>query len=103
MGYYNLAMIPVYLTQKSNLGEIAYVFLSVGIISTIASVVLTSDFLPKFVNSLSKYLFSNCVSDFSHGLQAGHVLVQPLAGCIIWIVGALIVTQLIFRNKELDF
>ena len=103
MGFYNLAMIPVYITQKSNLGEIAYVFLSVGIINSILTALLTFDVLPKFVTSLSKYLFTNCVSDFKHGLEAGHMLIQPLAGCLIWIIGALIITQIIFRKKELDF
>ncbi len=103
MGFYNLAMIPVYITQKSNMGEIAYVLLSGGIIGSIVSVALAMDFLPKFVTSLSKYLFSDCVREFSQGLQSGNLLMQPLAGCIIWIVGALIITQLIFRKKELDF
>ena len=103
MGFYNLAMIPVYITQKSNLGEIAYVFLSGGIISSILNAVLTLDVMPKIVTSMSKYLFSNCVNDFTHGLESGHMLIQPLAGCLIWIVGALIITQLIFRKKELDF
>ena len=100
MFYFNLGMILVAATLKSNLAEIFYILCAFDIIPGAVNILFAFCYEKLGWPNLLPYLYSGLISDFM-----GHPLEKllSLVGALVYLIVTVWLTMQIFSKKELEF
>jgi ABC-2 type transport system permease protein len=103
IGYVSIAGIFVYGIQKATFSIVAYVLLSLGIISTILEKLLKHDAIQSIFGDLSKYMLTNIVSRFSSYIMGVDSNGWTILQYCIYLLIVLAISTVVFHKKELEF
>lgn len=102
MGYNSIAMIILFATQSPLVGTLSYLALSTYLVIIALSFLLELKIF-KGISFLSDYFFSELVIKAGIQFVLGTFNIGCYIGILAYIAGAVAVTVLLFRKRELEF
>lgn len=101
VGSVGFTMIFLFLTQNTTVGLLIYIVESIGIVSSLLSMLLESGFLSKL--HISGYTFSGLLRLASARLMLGSFNFWYCLGIIIYLAAFYYLACLLFKKRELEF
>lgn len=91
--------------QKATVVTTVFVLLATGTVNSILGLILGQNFVVGLIGDLQPYLISNLSSKLSMSLISGEFesAISSGVGLLIYIPVVIILTMLVFKDKELDF
>ncbi len=103
VGYCAIASIVVFLFQNAMYGTIVYLLLAAKVISALMSMIVSQDFIVKYIGDTSKYLFTSLVDNFTSAVVEGNFNLDGILAILLYIIVPTLISMLCFKKKELDF
>ncbi|MDR1116921.1 MAG: hypothetical protein LBL09_01565 [Oscillospiraceae bacterium] len=98
-----VSAIVVYGLQRTTLGIVAYLLLSLGVVNQLISLFLSWDVVHNLLPGLGSHLMFAISGRVMTGIMSGEGVWTPSAEYVIYVTVASILAALAFRKKELEF
>lgn len=101
--YFSIAGIINFSLQNSTFSTVSFVLLGTGFFESIFNLILNLNFMDSLLGWIRPYLLERVIGDLFSALNGIGSLTTPLLVLSVYLIGALVISSIVFNKVELEF